>query len=87
MTPAKENQLVLEHKFLARVKVWLEEHYPDGSPSGFLHDDCAGMVVNELFQHWILFLDDFSDEQARNDFIHDLDEAIDRLRKFRRDIS
>ena len=87
MTPAQRNQLLLEHKFLGRVRAWLDGHYPDGTPSGFLHDDCVGMAVNELFNHWISVMREFSDEQVKNDFMHDLDEVIDRLRKLRKDLS
>ena len=87
MTPAQENQLLLEHKFLGKVKNWLDGHYQDSTPSGFLHDDCVGMAVNELFQHWISIMDGFSDEQVKKDFMHDLEEVINTLKVLKMNLS
>lgn len=87
MTPAQENQILLEHKFLGKVRSWLDDHYPDGNPSGFLHDDCAGMAVNELWEHWISVMGEFSDEKVRDSFLRDLDEVIDTLLRVRKGLS
>lgn len=87
MTPAQENQLLLEHKFLGKVRNWLDGHYPDGTPSGFLHDDCVGMAVNELWEHWVSIMDNFSDDQVKNDFMHDLDEVINSLKVLKMKLS
>lgn len=87
MTPAQEAQILLEHKFLGRVRAWLDDHYPDGSPSGFLHEDCVGMAVNELFNHWISVMKEFSDEDVRDHFLRDIDEVIDTLLRVRKGFS
>jgi hypothetical protein len=79
MTPAQENQLLLEHKFLAQVKNWLDE-----GGGGGLAETSAELAIKELWEHWIGVMDVFTDQAARKSFMHELDEVIDLLREFQK---
>jgi hypothetical protein len=78
MTPAQNNQLHLEHGFLLQVKLWLDE-----GGSGYLTENAAELAVKELFEHWIGVMNHYDDDRAKTLFLHEVDEVIDILEKFR----
>lgn len=79
MTPAQKNRLHLEHGFLLQVKLWLDE-----GGSGYLTETAAELAVRELWEHWLGVMDHYDDDGARVGFLHEVDEVIDILDKFRR---
>lgn len=82
MTPAQENQLVLEHKFLAQVKYCLDQE-----ESGSLEEHAAGLVLRDLWEHWVGVMCEYKDDEAKKSFMHELDEVIGLLKGFRRKFS
>jgi len=82
MTPAQKNQLLLEHKFLARVKQWL-----DGGGSGCLIDEAGEGAVREIWEHWVGVMQYYTDDQAKSSFMHEIDELIDYLCDFKKELS
>jgi len=77
MTPAQKNRLLLEHSFLARVNLWLEE-----GGSGGLTETAAELVVKELLEHWVGVMDSYEDKYAKTYFLLEIDEVIEHLKKF-----
>jgi hypothetical protein len=82
MTPAQKNRLLLEHGFLARVNLWLEE-----GGSGGLTETASELVVKELLEHWVGVMDEYDDKRAKMYFLLEIDEVIDHLKKFAAKIS
>lgn len=78
MTPAQENQLVLEHKFLAKVKDWLE----DGK-SGYLTENAAELAVRDLWEHWVGVMGHYTDDKAKTYFLYEIDGVIEILKGLR----
>jgi GH35 family endo-1,4-beta-xylanase len=78
MTPAQINRLHLEHGFLLRVKLWLDE-----GGSGYLADNAAELAVKELWEHWLCVMDHYDDDGARTTFLDEVNEVIKALEKFR----
>lgn len=79
MTPAQRNQLLLEHGFLSRVKLWLDE----GGGGGLAETACE-LAVKELWEHWLTVMHYYKDDEAKKSFMYELDEVIDLLRDFQR---
>jgi len=82
MTPAQKNRLHLEHGFLLRVKLWLDE-----GGSGYLTETAAEMAVKELWEHWLGVMDNYDDDSARTLFLRELDEVIRQLEGFKKKLS
>lgn len=82
MTTAQQNQLLLEHGFLMKVKLWLDE-----GGGGGLIETASELAVKELFEHWLGVMRYYKDDQVRDAFMHEIDEVIDLLRDFQRKFS
>ena len=79
MTTAQENQLLLEHKFLAKVKDWL-----DTGGSGYLTENAAELAVRELWEHWVGVMHNYDNDRAKDMFLRELDDTISILKNLQR---
>jgi hypothetical protein len=82
MTPAQKNRLHLEHGFLMRVKLWLDE-----GGSGHLTETAAELAVKELWEHWLGVMDNYDDDSARTLFLREVDEVIRQLEGFKKKLT
>jgi hypothetical protein len=76
-----EAALLLEHKFLSKVRVWLDENMHAGP----VIEDAASLAINELWEAWVNCIgsNHYSNEQVSKDMITEIDEVIEELRRFK----
>lgn len=76
-----ETALLLEHKFLSKVRAWLEENMG----SGFVIEDAAALAINELCEAWVNCIgsNHYSNEQVSKDMITEIDAVIEELKRFK----
>jgi hypothetical protein len=76
-----EAALALEHKFLAKTRMWLE----DNLESGFVIDDAANLAVKELFEAWAnsISSNSYSNDEVARNLMLEVDAVIDKLCDFK----
>ncbi|NBP04329.1 MAG: hypothetical protein EBU90_30455 [Proteobacteria bacterium] len=77
---SSEAALALEHTFLAKTRLWLEERME----SGFVTQDACAKAVNEIFEAWVICdLGQYSNKEVATNFLLELDETMEKLKEFR----
>lgn len=76
-----EAALLLEHKFLSKVRVWLEENMGAGP----VIEDASALAINELWEAWVNCIgsNHYSNEQVAKYMITEIDEVIEELKRFK----
>jgi hypothetical protein len=76
-----EVAMILEHKFLAKTRVWLEENLE----TGFVIEDASSLAIKELFEAWANCIgsNPYSNDEVARGLISEIDAVIDRLCEFK----
>lgn len=80
----KINRAVLEGGYKAKVVAWIKKRFPFGT-TGDVEEDCTFLVLKEVFESMV-YDDESSSEQLREDFRYQIAMIVASLEKIRAEL-